>query len=227
MTTPPLRGSIGPGPCYSNEIIGYLLKLLDPVKDAKEIAQLQKDRKALSTMGRMVTPLLVSLEPNTPLEQLVDPIANVAFDLDGSGAQRRWGWITPKAAWLVFDHDGSGRITSGLQMFGNVTFWIFWRDGYAALPALDDDGDGTLTGSELRGLSLWRDLNGNGISEPGEVRPVTEWGVVAIQCGSETHSSGIPFHPHGVVMSDGSTRATFDWIAPSPSGQPQPGSFVD
>ena len=31
---------------------------------------------------------------------------------------------------LTFDAKESGQITSGLQMFGNVTFWIFWRERY-------------------------------------------------------------------------------------------------
>ena len=207
--------SLGPGICYSEEIIGYLLKLLDPVKDAKEIAQLKKDSATILSMGRAITPILVSLSPHASLEDLVNPCADVAFDLDGSGFQRHWGWITPKAAWLVFDKDGNGKITSGLQMFGNVTFWIFWRDGYDALSSLDDNCDGVLSGDELRGLSLWQDLNGNGICDPGEVRPVTDWGIVQINCGSRTHPTGIPFNSTGVVFRDGSTRATFDWIAES------------
>ena len=214
------RKALGPGICYSEEIIGYLLKLLDPVKDAKEIAQLNTDRATLKVLPRAITPILVPLAPNVPLDQLVNPNANVAFDLDGSGLQRRWGWLTTNAAWLVYDQAGSGRITSGLQMFGNVTFWIFWRDGYDALSSLDDNGDGVLSGDELRGLALWQDLNGNGVCDPGEVRPVSEYGITAIDCRSEMHDSGIPFNPRGIFFLDGTTRATYDWIVPSASSQP-------
>jgi hypothetical protein len=145
----------------------------------------------------------------------VDPNARVPFDLDGSGVVRKWGWITPKAAWLVFDPEGRGKITSALQMFGNVTFWIFWRDGYAALSALDDDGDGVLRGPELRGLALWRDRNGNGVSEPGEVLSVEACGIGAISCTSEIHSTGINWNPVGVTFTDGSSTASYDWIAAS------------
>jgi hypothetical protein len=45
----PRRSYIGPGVCFSREIIGYMLKLLDPVKDAKEITDLQAKR---ATLGR-------------------------------------------------------------------------------------------------------------------------------------------------------------------------------
>src|SRR5205085_4329163 len=112
---------------------------------------------------RWATPILVPVTKAVALHELVDANAAVTFDLDGSGLPRQCGWLTPKAAWLVFDADGQGRITSALQMFGNVTFWIFWRDGYDALRSLDDNHDGVLSGVELRGLALWHDRNSNGI----------------------------------------------------------------
>ena len=149
------------------------------------------------------------------LDDLVDPAAAVPFDLDGSGQTRPWGWITPRAAWLVYDPEVEGRITSALQMFGSVTFWIFWRDGYAALKSLDDDQDGALRGDELRGIALWQDSNSNGISEAGEVLPATEWGITAISCTGTTGCEGTTWCPDGVTFRDGQTRPTHDWIAPS------------
>ena len=214
---PARRGYIGPGVCFSEEIIGYMLKLLEPANDAKEIAELKDRQKTLKSVGRAITPILVPLTKATALEELVNPNAAVTFDLDGSGLPRQWGWITPKAAWLVFDPSGQGQITSALQMFGNVTFWIFWRDGYAALRSLDDDHDGALRGPELRGIALWQDLNGNGVSDPGEVRSVAEWGITTISCRGEPHSTGVSWCLNGVTFANGETRPTYDWVAPSPS----------
>jgi tetratricopeptide (TPR) repeat protein len=208
------RGHIGPGVCYSEEIIGYLLRILDPVKDAREIADLTKDRQTLASMPRAVTPILIPLGGETDLADLVDPSANVGFDLDGSGWKRQWGWITPKAAWLVYDPERAGHITSGLQMFGNVTFWIFWQDGYEALSALDDNGDGVLSGAELQGLALWQDANSNGVSDPGEVVPVEALGISSISCRRQRHASGILWNPAGVTFKRGTSRPTFDWVAP-------------
>jgi hypothetical protein len=206
------RGFRGPGVCYSEEIIGYLLKILDPVRDKAEIARIKADQQTLSSMGRAITPILVPLTADAPLADLVSPTAQVCFDLDGSGLAQKWGWITPDAAWLVYDN-GTGQITSGLQMFGNVTFWIFWRDGYQALSALDDNGDGALTGAELNGLALWIDSNGNGLSEPGEVLPLIDFGITSISCASTIHRSGISWNPKGVQFSDGTFRPTYDWTA--------------
>ena len=164
-------------------------------------------------MSRAITPILVPLDADTALPELVNPDAAVAFDLDGSGVRRPWGWITPKAAWLVYDADGRGQITSALQMFGNVSFWIFWRDGYAALSALDDNDDGVLRGDELHKLALWRDANSNGISEPGEVKPVAEYGIAALDCNGCVLSADGLWNPTGVTLTNGTTRATYDWIS--------------
>jgi hypothetical protein len=214
----PLKGMknyLGPGACYSQEIINYLLPLLDPKKDAKEIAKLKAAQKTLLAMPRAVTPILVSLQRDLSFDSLIDRSASVQFDLDGSGLPRKYQWITPNAAWLVYDHDDSGRITSGLQLFGNVTFWIFWQNGYDALAVLDDDRNGSLESAELRHLALWRDANSDGRSDPGEVRPLHDHGIVKLQTTATTNSSGILSHPAGALLHNGSSLPTYDWIAQS------------
>jgi len=198
----------------TEEIARYMLPLLDATKDAEEIKKIEGYTRELSKKGRWITPILIPVTSAVSPDPLVNANADVAFDLDGSGLDRRWGWITPKAAWLVFDHDGRGEINSGLQLIGAVTFWIFWENGYHALASLDNNGDGELRGGELKGLALWHDANGNGVSEPGEVKPLAAWGITALSCEYQTHATGIPFSPRGVVFQDGSTRPSYDWIAP-------------
>ena len=196
------------------ETAHYLLPLLDPQKDAEEIEKVKGYSEAALMNERAITPLLVPLEDDAALAGLVNRDAGVRFDLDGSGLRHRWGWITPKAAWLVWDPHGSGKVTSGLQMFGSVTYWIFWENGYQALSALDDDGDGALSGHELEGLALWHDRNSNGVSDDGEVQTVKSWGIQSLSCHSCRHPAGIAFSPGGVVFRGGTTRPTYDWIAP-------------
>jgi hypothetical protein len=217
------RGHRGPGVCFSEEIIQYLLTLLDPVTDTAEIAQLKADQQTLNTMPRLVTPILIPLAADARLDELVDEKASVAFDLDGSGLKRKWAWLTPKAGWLVYDPGKTGRVNSALQMFGNVTFWIFWKDGYEALSALDDDGDGKLSGAELHGLAVWRDRNGNGVSEPGEAVPVEALGIRSISCRSETGNGGMRWNPRGVTFTNGVSRPSYDWIAPSRAAEREEG----
>lgn len=202
---------LGPGVCFSEETIRYLLPKLDPVRDASEIADLKRRQARLGSMFRSVTPVLIPMGSKRDLDALVDPVAAVPFDLDGSGLRKRWGWIRDSSAWLVWDPEGTGKITSGLQLFGNVTFWIFWRNGYEALDALDDNGDGVLSGAELQGLALWRDANGNGVSDPGEVVSVRDAGLTELRCDPQVHSTGIPFHPAGATFQGTDVRPTYDW----------------
>lgn len=121
--------SLRPEHIFSNEVIDYLLPLLDPRRDANEIESLNDKKKKLASMGRAITPIVVPLAFDLPLDQLVRTDTAVSFDLDGSGIKRPWRWIDSKAAWLVWDPRDERHITSGLQLFGSVTWWIFWRDG--------------------------------------------------------------------------------------------------
>jgi hypothetical protein len=205
----------GIGPCGSmtEEACGYLLPRLDKTADAAEIARLNGIQEKLKQMPRAMTPILLPVGKETDLDHLIDSDARVVFDLDGSGVEHPWQWIRPNAAWLVFDYDGRGEITSGLQMAGAVAFWIFWDNGYAALSALDADNNSVLEGAELDGLALWRDANRNGQSEPGEVRPLRDYGIIRLQCLPQTHSTGIPYHPAGAALKNGSTLPTYDWTA--------------
>lgn len=210
--------ALGPGVCFSEEAIRYLLPHLDPVKDAAEIASLQRRQARLAASPRAITPILIPAASATELTELVDPDAAVLFDLDGSGRPVRWGWIRDSATWLVWDPQGTGNITSGLQLIGGVTFWVFWRDGYEVLDALDDNADGRLSGEELQGLALWADANSNGISESGEVVPANEAGLRELRTQPEVHATGIPFHPQGATFEGAASRPSFDW---SPVGHPQ------
>src|SRR5262245_17633311 len=105
------------------EASGYLIALIDPEKDKEEIAKLKERSAKLEKLPRPITPIAIPLRDGVRAEDLEDRSARVAFDADGSGRKRRWTWITKDAGWLVYDRAGKGEITSGLQLFGNVTFW--------------------------------------------------------------------------------------------------------
>ena len=199
----------------TGETARYLVPLLDAEKDKKEIATLKERSEKVGRIPRLVTPIAVPLRHGMTAGEVVDLSARVKFDADGSGLGRSWTWVGRDAGWLVHDPKGTGKITSALQMFGGVTFWCFWEHGYQALAALDDDGDGWLRGKELEGLAIWRDLNGNGVSEPGDVKPLGEWGVVALRCRADAG----PADPlcaaqasKGVLFRDGTSRPTFDVV---------------
>ena len=191
----------------------YLIPLLDRDKDKGEIATLRERAGRLNRLPRRVTPVAIPLRDGLRAGDIEDCSAAVAFDADGSGLKRKWTWLTKDAGWLVYDPKGKRDITYGLQLFGNVTFWLFWGTGYEALVAHDDNGDGVLTGDELKGLAIWHDANGDGVCDPGEVKPLSEYGIVAVSCRFErdpSHPDRIAFSPKGVTFRGGVTRPTFD-----------------
>jgi len=195
------------------EAIGYLIPLLDPKKDADEIATLRQRRAKIESIPRPVTPIAVPMRRDLTLEQLLDDDATVIFDADGLG-RKGWTWIRPDAAWLVYDQIGRGEVGSGLQLFGSVTFWMFWDNGYAAMRTLDDNLDGQLAGGELRNLGLWRDDNCNGVSERGEVRALAEYDIVSLSRDfvRATDADYTAYSPRGVTFRDGHTRPTWDVV---------------
>lgn len=197
------------------EAARYLIPLLHPARNRVEINKLEQQIREEERRPRAVTPIAIPLVNATSAGDLEDRTAAVTFDADGTGLPKRWSWIRPNAAWLVHDPHRTGRITSALQLFGSVTFWMFWRSGYDALASLDDNHDGALRGRELDGLALWHDANSNGISERGEVRPVSFYGIVSLSCtGSRDadHPDRILHAPAGVTYRDGTTRSTYDFV---------------
>jgi hypothetical protein len=199
-------------PLLVREAEGYLIALLDPARDAADIAQLQADL-ATRIAPRVISPIVIPLRDGLNPDALLDDAARIHFDADGTAVDREWTWISNDAAWLVYDACHTGRITSALQLFGNVTFLLFWENGYQALRALDDDGDGVLRGHELDGLALWHDVNHNGVSDAGEARPLSAWHIVALSTRHEVDTENAAYiasSSAGVTFADGSTRPTYD-----------------
>jgi hypothetical protein len=156
-----------------------------------------------------VTPLIFSLKPNASLSDLLSD-RQVGFDLDGFATGRQWPWVRADTCILVWDPNRTGRITSGRQLFGSVTWWMFWRNGYEPLGALDDNRDGVLSGAELKGIAVWRDANSNGIADPGEVVPVEGFGIVEIAV-KPRQIDGALQRNGGIKLRDGRSLTTFDW----------------
>jgi hypothetical protein len=157
-----------------------------------------------------ITPIVVDFLGRRLRE--IESSAITAFDLDGTRRPQRQTWIQSDVGILAWDPDHSGHITSGRQLFGSISWWLFFDNGYDALDLLDDDRDGELTGAELDGIVVWFDRNSDGVSDPGEVTPVQQLGIVAISCRATGRDGASPVNPTGLRLSDGGTAPTFDWV---------------
>ena len=160
----------------------------------------------------IITPLVFSLQPVSRLGDLLDTEKTVDFDLRGYGPRKRWPWVKPELGFLIWDPNETGRIESARQMFGGYTFQIFWRTGYDALRALDDNDDGILSGRELDGISVWFDRNGDAVSQPDEVVPLRRLGIVSIAVTANAYDGIHPTNAHGIKMEDGRVLRSWDWM---------------
>ncbi len=159
---------------------------------------------------RGITPLVID-RAGRPYSAI--PIEKrVAFDLDGSGRPIRWSWVAPDVGILAWDPDRTGQIRSGRQLFGSVSWWLFFDSGYEALATLDDDGDGALRGSELDGIVVWFDRDSDGVSDEGEVVAVQSLGIEWLSCRADRNEGEVPRSAAGVRLDDGRVLPTYDWI---------------
>jgi hypothetical protein len=172
------------------------------------------ERLEATPPSRSITPIILSLDTTRGLRDLLAARSWVRFDLDGDDRPEPRPWVLPTTGMLVWDPSRAGVITSGRQLFGSVTWWMFFTDGYRAMDALDDDRDGRLAGGELVGLAVWFDRNTNGVSERGEVVAIEELPIVSLATRATSIEEGSPANRSGMTLADGRVLPTFDWIAP-------------
>ena len=112
----------------------------------------------------------------------------VTFDIRGDGHPMRISWTGPgyHNAFLALDRDGSGTISSGKELFGNVTPQpqSATPNGFLALAEFDKpenggNGDGVIDEHDavFSKLVLWIDENHDGISQPIELHKLSEFGI--------------------------------------------------
>jgi hypothetical protein len=187
-----------------------------PAELQEKIASVKASLKTLESLPRGgITPIVFGVEANASLADLLTPERIARFDLDGDGTVEERPWIKPTTGLLAWDGDRDGRITSGRELFGSVTWWLFFSDGYRAMDMLDDNRDGVLAAGELNGICVWFDRDSDGQSDGGEVVSVESLDVTAISTRPTGCDGQSPMHRAGIRFKDGHTIPTYDWIAPS------------
>ncbi|MDN4146078.1 calcium-binding protein [Pseudomonas tohonis] len=112
------------------------------------------------------------------------------FDHDGDGNKHGSGWVKPDDGLLVLDRNHNGSIDNGHELFGENTLLADGtkaKDGFAAMQAVDGNADGKLDANDAvwGDLRVWRDLNGDGISQSGELFTLQDLGIESIATGSD------------------------------------------
>jgi VCBS repeat-containing protein len=131
-------------------------------------------------------PVILDLDGNGL--QTVGPEGAAYFDHDGDGVRTRTGWVGQGDALLVWDRNTNGTIDTGAELFGDFTplpNGALAPNGFAALAALDSNGDGVIDASDpaFAELRLWRDADVNGVSATQELITLVEAGITSLNLG--------------------------------------------
>lgn len=147
--------------------------LARPNKEKKKKGSRFVQRRLARPFAGEGTPLIVSETERVTLR----PVGDATFEFE-PGSPVRSAWPDAKTAWLVRDLRNDGQIASGRELFGSFTLVGGTarraEQGFEALAALDDDGDGFVSARDAAfdELRLWFDRDGDRAASPGELEPL-------------------------------------------------------
>ncbi|PWC68100.1 hypothetical protein, partial [Azospirillum sp. TSH58] len=105
----------------------------------------------------------------------------VLFDVSGDGVADRTGWVGKGNALLVRDDNQNGQIDDGRELVSEH-FGKGFNSSLEALASLDTNHDGRIDAADesFATLQVWQDADGDGVSQPGELRTLAEAGILSI-----------------------------------------------
>ena len=118
--------------------------------------------------------------------------AAATFDLNGDGAVDDAGWISKTDGFLVIDRNNDGKITDPSEL-SFLTEDSKAATSFAALATLDNNGDRVIDKTDARfgELKIWVDANGDGVTDDGELKSLTDIGITSINLASVAVNSSV------------------------------------
>jgi hypothetical protein len=120
------------------------------------------------------------------------------FDFDNDGYREATAWAGPQDGILVIDEGGDGVVTQAKEIaFSQWTTANGDTDLQALAATFDSNHDGVLDANDARfsDFKVWRDANGDGVSDAGEMQTLTQAGIQSMNL---TVKSGT-----GATLADG------------------------
>lgn len=150
------------------------------------------------------------------IELVHHTVSNVYFDMDGDRYKEQTGWVAPDDGLLVIDLGNDGAITDRKEfqfaLWGSNTTSDF--DGLRQ--AFDTNKNGKLDSGDARfsEFKVWRDLNQNGLSDPGELQGLSSASIAAISLNSNNISYELAGNKvlgeSSYLLNDGTIRTVSD-----------------
>ena len=158
------------------------------------------------SVSKTVTPVVLDLDGDGKIEASNGQYLshntfsdNVAlFDFYNNGFPVIMEWVGANDGLLCRPNaDGS---VNGSNLFGVTNGF---ENGYEEMASLDANNDGQLSGTELQGLKVWTDVNGDAIAQANELKSLDELGITSIKVSHNNYSS--------TFVRNGQTFKSFDW----------------
>jgi hypothetical protein len=165
------------------------------------------------------SPIVINVESGPyRLSGFDDP---VQFDMNADGVTDRITWTARDGAtaFLAIDRNQNLRIDDGSELFGNWTVLPSGTrasNGFEALIAFDDNGDGVIDAADAvwHSLLLWTDANHDGKSQPEELENIALNPIRAIETAyrrvARTDPAGNLFRYKGTAHFERGERAIYD-----------------
>jgi Ca2+-binding RTX toxin-like protein len=162
------------------------------------------------------SPLVIDLDGDGVELVAMTGAQAVYWDIDQDGFRERSGWVGKDDGLLVLDANGNGIVDGHAELFGDTQ-----GDGFTELRTIDSTGNNAITANDQQwaNLRVWKDANGDGVSQPGELLTMEQAGITRIYLDRVTGVSydiaGNPIsHESLVGFADGSKRKIVDaWFA--------------
>lgn len=138
-----------------------------------------------TTVGTMAltilfTPLVLDLDGDGV--ELVNIDDGIMFDMTQDGVVDRTGWVAADDGFLTLDLNGDGIINDSSEMFGGAV-----TDGFSVLSDFDSNGDNQISSADdvWLDLTVWQDINQDGISQADEIVTLDALGIASINLDAQ------------------------------------------
>ncbi|PUE48226.1 hypothetical protein B9Z47_08350 [Limnohabitans sp. 2KL-1] len=154
----------------------------DVYQNAGNMAQVLVKAGVLVTNNDSVAPVVLDLNRDGDLSY-----SQTLMDVNNDGQLDQTAWAGRQDGVLVWDKYADGLVHDNSQYAFSQYGGVSSTDLQGLAAAFDSNRDGVLNAQDAKfgEFKVWQDGNGNGVSEAGEVRSLTQVGIEAIELSSD------------------------------------------
>ena len=157
-----------------------------------------------------VDPIVLDLNGNNIVMTSISEGSN--FDLNNDGFAEKTEWIEKEDGFLVRDLNKNGKIDNGSELIGDnqlLSNGELSKNGLEVLLDMDKNKDGYLDSKDaaFSELKVWRDLNGNGKTDSGELSSLSDLNINRIKLSEDITNN---IEVGSIEMRDGTEKLMTD-----------------